>query len=367
MKIKDLFEGGWETTATQSTVITPGITKVALGVMKNQFIPDFNKFLAGQNIEPIEMGHPTGSSAHYQKDPEEVIYGDIDLQIVVPYIEGRNTTGERQSFWGSKIVQFIKQHGDVPYLHPENAAMIARKEGNGPVIKVGPEQYIQIDIMPHTKELAQWGRYRATAERGLKGLLNGNIFAILSSMFDVNLQHSGLQYKAVDGKKVNYSNTRKGYDLTTLGTNINTFVYDLFKHEVDLIKPSKVVVDPLLKSNQGVQKVNDPEELRVLPLVNSVKGLARSFEASGMFGQGELEKYSNAKDFINQFVNLYMEKAGYAIANKKRDKAITQQAIDRAKSDRDNIAKGAEYVKYLFLNDNANLSYAEYLQKSNQT
>jgi hypothetical protein len=86
-----------------------------------------------------------------------------------------------------------------------------------------------------------------------------------------------------------------------------------------------------------------------------------------MFGQGELEKYSNAKDFINQFVNLYMEKAGYAIANKKRDKAITQQAIDRANSDRDNIANGAEYVKYLFLNDNVNLSYAEYLQKSNQT
>ena len=67
MKIRELFEGGWETTATQSTVITPAITKVALGVMKNQFIPDLNKFLATQGIEPIEMGHPTGSSAHYQK------------------------------------------------------------------------------------------------------------------------------------------------------------------------------------------------------------------------------------------------------------------------------------------------------------
>lgn len=363
MKIRELFEGGWETTATQSTVITPAITKVALGVMKNQFIPDLNKFLATQGIEPIEMGHPTGSSAHYQKDPEDVIYGDIDLQIIVPFIEGKNTTGERQSFWSSKIVQFIKQHGDVPYLHPDNAAMIARKDGNGPVIKVGPEQYIQIDIMPHTKELSQWGRYRATAERGLKGLLNGNIFAILSSMFDVNLQHSGLQYKAVDGKKVNYAKTRKGYELTTVGTNINTFVYDLFKHEVELIRPKHVVVDPLLKSNQGVQKVNDPEELRVLTLVNSVKGLARSFDASGMFGQGELENYSNAQHFIDTFVHLYMEKAQYAIDNKKRDKAVTQQAIDRAKSDRDNIAKGAEYVKYLFQNDNATLSYSEYINK----
>ena len=111
MRINEIiFEGGWENTSTQSTVITPGVVKVALGVMGNNFIPDFNKFLNSQGIEPVKMGHPTGSSAHYQKDTEDTIYGDIDLQIIVPYVEGKNTSGERQSFWSSTVAKFIKSH-----------------------------------------------------------------------------------------------------------------------------------------------------------------------------------------------------------------------------------------------------------------
>jgi hypothetical protein len=330
--------------------------------MGNNFIPDFNKFLNSQGIEPVKMGHPTGSSAHYQKDTEDTIYGDIDLQIIVPYVEGKNTSGERQSFWSSTVAKFIKSH-PAAYLHPDNAGMLARKEGNGPIVKVGPEKYIQIDVMPHTEKLSQWGQFRATAERGLKGLLNGNIFSVLSTMFDINLQHSGVQYKTVNGKKVNYTDTRAGYVLQTVGTDIHSFVMDIFKDQVNDIHPKKVIIDPLLKTHPGVQKVNDVEELRVQPLVNAVKGLAYSFEASGMFGQQDLAPYRNAQEFLNKFVEMYMEKAHYAITNKKFDKAVDPAAIERAQRDKQSIAQGSEYVKSLFL---TNKPAPRYLDWRNQ-
>jgi hypothetical protein len=361
MKISELLlEGGWETTATQSTVITPSVVNLALGVMKNQFIPKFNKFLSRQGVEPVKMGHPTGSSAHFQKDPEETIYGDIDLQLIVPIVKGKNT-----SFWATQVRNFIKTNR-LTFLHPENGAMLDRHEGNGPIVKIGAGKYIQIDIMPHTENLSKWGRFRATSERGIKGLLNGNIFSVLGTMFDFNLQHSGVQYKTVGQQKVNYANTRNDYELQNIGTNINTFVSDIFKHEVNEIKPNNVVVHPLLKQYQGVQDVDNAEDLRIQHLVNAVKGLAYSFEKSGMYGQGDLGPYRNSQEFLNNFVRLYMEKSQYAINNKKFNKAIDPAAVERAKSDKESIAKGAEYVKSLFTSTTPMPRYIDW-RKQNET
>jgi hypothetical protein len=343
MRLNELIiEGGWETTATQGTVITPSVVKQAVDVMSRQFIPAFNRYLKQNSIEPIEMGHTTGSSAHYKTDPEDTIYGDIDLQVIVPPVEGKNTSGERQSFWGSMIEKFMKANSSASYIDPSSLVI------GKPIISLGQGKSVQIDVMPHTKDLSVWGRFRATAERGVKGLLNGNLFSVLSTIFDYNLQHSGIQYKTVDGQKADYTKTRKGYELVTVGTNVHTFVMDIFKDQVRAIQPTNVVIDPLLREYQGVQKVDDVENLRVSYLVNAIKGLARSFEKSGMYGKGDLAPFANEQEFIQEFIRLYMEKANYAITNKKFDKAIDPAAIARAQRDKENIEQGANYVKSLF-------------------
>ena len=356
MRISELLsEGGWETTSTQSTVITPEVVKSVLSVIKDHFIPDFNQYLDSLGIPPIEIGHPTGSSAYYLNDPPDTEYGDIDLQIIVPPVEGKNTTGEQQSYWGSLIAKFIQSTPGLSYV-----SLTPKKK---PIFKLSDKDLVQVDIMPHTENLSVWGRFRATSERGIKGLLNGNIFSVLSKMFDINLQHSGIQYKTVDGKKVNYTDTRNGYDLKTVGTNIHDFVKDIFKDQINDIRPNNVVVDPLLKKYPGVQKVDDVDELRIQHLVNAVKGLARSFEASGMYGHGDLESYKDSNDFLKKFLELYMKKAKYAIDNKKFDKAATPNAILRAQRDKQNIANGAEYVKYLFSTDQDAVRYLDWLKQ----
>jgi hypothetical protein len=103
-------------------------------------------------------------------------------------------------------------------------------------------------------------------------------------------------------------------------------------------------VDPLLSKNPG----NDPANPKIERLVRGVQGLARSFEANGMFGQGDLSAYSSAADFMARFEARYEEKALGEIASAKRDKASTPQAIARAEDDKKKIMQGLKQVKGLF-------------------
>jgi hypothetical protein len=53
MRAHELFEGGWESVATQNTKITPEITRAALQQVK-KFTDDFNKYLAVQGELPVK-------------------------------------------------------------------------------------------------------------------------------------------------------------------------------------------------------------------------------------------------------------------------------------------------------------------------
>lgn len=337
MLIRELLEGGWTTTITQGTVIRPDTVKKALKVM-DQFIKDFNDY---SGLPPVKIGHPTGSSAYHDVDPEEKVYGDIDLQVIVPETEEleKMSTGQRQYYWGKKFGEFVTK-ANPKYVHPDSTA-------GHPIISVGPDAWVQIDLMPHPERLATWGRYRATPERGVKGMLNGNMFAVLGEMLLLNLQHSGVQYKEQNGKRVPYAATKKDFELKTISTNVETFVKDIFDHEYQSITgkdPSTAKIDPLLSKHPG----SDLKEVKISNLVNAVKGLARSFEKNRMFGKGMLSDYSGADQFLDRFLQIYTAKAQGAINAAKRDKAETPEAKARAEADKKSIAQGLEMVQNLF-------------------
>jgi hypothetical protein len=67
-----------------------------------------------------------------------------------------------------------------------------------------------------------------------------------------------------------------------------------------------------------------------------------------MFGQGNLERFNSADDFLSQFLNHYVEKSQHAITAPKRDKASTPASQARAVKDREALSRGLEYVKSLF-------------------
>jgi hypothetical protein len=338
MKIRDIIlEGGWDTTLTQGTVLHPKVVGVALNVV-DRFVADFNKFLQANNQGPVRRGRPTGSSAYHEQDsaedPEKV-YGDIDLQMIGPETEGQSFA-QFTSQWNKLADDFIKA-GGAPYVDTTES-----KPGH-PIFNIGGDNYVQIDFMWHPERLENWGAARVTPERGVKGLLTGNMYSVFGELMDLSVQHAGVQLKVVDGEHVPFSK-QKGTTVVTVSTDPKTFMLDTFRY---LAKQSKI---PTAKPSPELVKFagNNIDDVKIENLVKGVKAFAASAEANGMFGRGPLAKFANAGDFVHKFWERYQEKALIDIAGKKRDKAATPEAIARAEEDKKKIMQGLQMVKGYF-------------------
>lgn len=327
-------EGGWDTTLTQGTVLKPQVVSQALVVI-DQFVKDFNAFLAQHNLGPVRRGKPTGSSAYYEKDQAEdpeKIYGDIDLQMIAPAVPGK-TQNQMAALMNRMADEFVKS-GAVDYIDPGES-----KPGH-PIVKIGDSDYVQVDFMWHEEQLARWGAARVTPEHGVKGLLFGNMFSVFGSLLDLSIQHAGVQMKTVAGKKVSFSK-QKDVEVVTISQDPENFVLDVFKFVANDAGIKDPKIHSLLKAFPG----NRLDEVKISNLVNAVKGFAYSAEINQMFGQGHLENYSSADDFLNKFTKLYEQKAMADVEGSKRDKATTPEAQARAKADVERILSGLETVK----------------------
>lgn len=338
MKIADLlYEGGWDTTLTQQTILKPAIVGQALKVV-DQFVKDFNNYLENKGLGPVQRGRPTGSSAYHEvdvvNDPEKV-YGDIDLQMIAPPVEGLSY-GQYTTFWNKEADEFVKS-GQTPYVDTSES-----KPGH-PIFKIGKNDYVQIDFMWHEEKMKDWGATRVTPEHNVKGLLTGNMFSVLGELIDMSIQHAGVQLKVVDGTHVPFSK-QKGTQVITVTTNPKTFILDILRYESQQMNIKNPQIDPALKANPGV----DINNVKISFMVNGVKGLARSFAANNMYGQGDLANFADENDFLNKFLNRYEEKAMADVNAKKREKAATPQAVARAEMDKKKVLQGLEMVKGYF-------------------
>lgn len=329
-----LDEGGWDSVKTQGTVLHPKIVSVALQVV-DRFVAEFNKVYAGQ-VGEIRRGRPTGSSAYHEQDAvedPEKIYGDIDLQMIAPEAEGQGYT-QFTAYWNKLVDDFINT--GLPYVE------VGEKPGH-PTFQIGADDFVQVDFMWHPERLEKWGATRVTPERGVKGLLTGNMYSVLGELLDISIQHAGVQLKVIDGQHVPFSK-QKGTEVRTITTDPATFILDLFVYQAKELGIKNPKIDPLLKQFPG----NDINDVKISKLVNGVKGFARSCELNGMFGQGDFANFADADDFINKFWQRYEEKAQIDIAGKKRDKATTPEAQARAEQDRQKIQQGLDMVQELF-------------------
>ena len=182
-----------------------------------------------------------------------------------------------------------------------------------------------------------------TPERGVKGLLTGNMYSVLGELLDLSIQHAGVQLKVVDGKHVPFSK-QKDTQVITITTNPETFIYDIFMYEAKQLGIKNPKISPLLKQYPG----NDINDVKISKLVNGVKGFAESCDMNDMFTQGDLGGFLSGDDFLQKFLQRYEEKAQIDIAGKKRDKATTPEAQARAEQDRQKIQQGLDMVKGLF-------------------
>lgn len=338
MKISEILtEGGWDTTLTQNTVLHPKIVAVALQVV-DQFVTDFNVFLKNKNLGPVKRGRPTGSSAYHdidaQEDPEKV-YGDIDLQMIAPEVPGASY-GQFTAFWNKLSDEFVKS-AQLKYVD------VTESKPGHPIFAVGKNDYVQIDFMWHEAKMADWGATRVTPERGVKGLLTGNMYSVLGELLDLSIQHAGVQLKVIDGQHVPFSK-QKGTETITVTTDPSTYLLDTFKYLAKRSAVSRPVIDPMLKQYAGVTI----DDVKISKMVAGVKAFADSVTDNKLWGSGEFANFESASDFLQKFLQRYQEKAMQDVNSKKRDKAETPQAVARAEQDRQKVLSGLEMVKKYF-------------------
>jgi hypothetical protein len=81
LKIQEM--GGWATTKTQGTKITPVVLEEAVSVLENIF-SKFNQYAASLKMAPLKVLGPGGSGVYYKQDlaenPEKA-YGDVDILV----------------------------------------------------------------------------------------------------------------------------------------------------------------------------------------------------------------------------------------------------------------------------------------------
>jgi hypothetical protein len=197
--------------------------------------------------------------------------------------------------------------------------------------------------MWHPERLEKWGATRVTPEHGVKGLLSGNMWSVFGELLDMSVQHAGVQLKIQDGQRVPFSK-QKDTEIVTVTTDPETFLIDTFKYLANRQGIERPRMTPALKTYGGVNIA----DVKIASMVRGVKEFATSAEANNMFGQGDLQNFSSAQDFLNKFWQRYQEKAMIDVAGKKRDKAQTPAAIARADADRTKILQGLETVKGYF-------------------
>lgn len=343
MRIKEVIvEGGWRSTITQNTTITPDVVQRALKIVR-RFTKDFNQYLKQQDVPAIQMGHTTGSSAHHVIDSQENpknTYGDIDLQMITPVTSDIKTHRQYQGVWNKLSDNFISA-AKPKYVFQDG------KPDNGHIIfAIGNEEYVQVDMLWTQPENAEWARYRTTPERGIKGSIYGNLYSSLGEIMNMSIQLSGVQIKILNNEPVDFQYGRKFDYVTTISKDITNFGVDILTSLYKIIHPGadNMIIDAELQAHPGLDKAKPA----ISDLVSMIKGLAKSFEINDMYGKFNLKEFTNAQNFVSEFLLQYQRKATKSMTSSKFNKAETPDAQSQAQKTKDDIVHGVQLVRKLF-------------------
>lgn len=304
-----LFEGGWRTTDTQKTVITPKIVAKIVSAFEDEFITDFNKF---SGVPPIKFGGPVGSAAYYKQDlgDPEITYGDVDVQLVLP-VESNDREEQLASnkLYREKILQFI-QEKKPSYIVPH---LTEKDYGLGWLVFKIDGEAIQVDLVISYTVSADWTKVRTTPQKGLKGFVTGQLLSALSSATQVVL-----------GANTNpHIKTKNG----PIFFKSDEIFLEMLKYFAKLAG-SKTVDTTSLKGHYGLD-ANDPSFKKKC---ESIVAFANALMTNGVFEKDVLVAkdgtvFNSRDQFVTFILDTFIQDMEKAKIAKKLDKADTPEAM----------------------------------------
>jgi len=317
-------EGGWASTLTQGTIITPFLVQKVMKILQAEFVPVLNTFLEGnKQLGPTKISRPGGSATYYERDIKQnpkKEYGDVDVQFHVPRLHDV-TANANFSTYQQAIKEFCDSN---PNYSTEN--------GTNVILKLGT-QYVQVDLIMSFYENEDWTRALAP-EWNLKGVLCNSLYSSLGEVLNLSIGGGhGVQGKyTADGTLVPFR-TVKDVELKTITNNPKTWASDIAKF-FDCKK-----ISPRLKQFPGML-----DEIRVADMINSIRGIAETLELNDKL-PGD---FPTASDLLKNIKGVYLQKIEKVINSPKFDKAETPQAIEQAKHTKEMLAQKSANIAALF-------------------
>jgi hypothetical protein len=306
MRAKEfLIEGGWASTLTQGTHITP---KLVAEVVKelNSFESSFNTYLKAQNLPPVEIGNLAGSTTYYQRDLQQNPsreYGDIDVHYHIPKLPDMKPY-QNEDVYRRALKDFSNSN---PNYSTENGVNV--------ILKLGKD-HVQVDFVTSFADVKGWVP-ALNPEYNVKGVLVASLTSSLAEALNLSFGNRGVQVKTVAGEPVSFRK-QKGTETSTITTDPKTWAVDIARYF------GAKEISPLLAKYPGMG-----DAVRVIDIINSIKGIAESI------GRPEI---------LKDIKSIYVNKITDAINSSKFEKAETPEAKKKAADTKALLAKELERI-----------------------
>ena len=333
--------GGWATTKTQGTKITPAVLQESIGVLENIF-EDFNQWAQAHGFDSLTVVGPGGSGVYFKKDLEEnpeKAYGDVDILVMYPLDEhqGRQAEIDTLKKYNGLFLQWLAKT-TRPDLDKEETSAIS--EGTLKLVinlKDGP---VQVDIISTFNYSSDWAKARYTPIRGIKGFVVGFLYQAFGNALDVSVTDRGVVAKIKGGELVNPL-LRKGVEERIVTRDFNRFISQLAEFTDEFTRGEKraVQLDQYLQQHPGI----DVTALSLEQICNGILGFARTLEQNGTFELPK-SKYQNSQEFLQEVVNIYKIKIDKHTSSSKYNKAETDLAHQQRAKVMSDAETAFEYV-----------------------
>jgi len=333
--------GGWATTKTQGTKITPAVLQEAIGVLENIF-GDFNQWAQAHGFNSLTVVGPGGSGVYFKKDLEEnpdKAYGDVDILVMYPLDEhqGRQAEIDALKKYNGLFLQWLAKT-TRPDLDKEETSAISK--GTLKLVINLIDGPVQVDIISTFNYSSDWAKARYTPIRGIKGFVVGFLYQAFGNALDVSVTDRGVVAKIKGGELVNPL-LRKGVEERIVTRDFNRFISQLAEFTDEFTRGEKraVQLDQYLQQHPGI----DVTALSLEQICNGILGFARTLEQNGTFELPK-SKYKNSQEFLQEVVDIYKIKIDNHTSSSKYNKAETDLAHQQRAKVMSDAETAFEYV-----------------------
>lgn len=333
-KTESITEGGWASTETQNTTITPRTVAEIVHILDG-FEASYNAWQAANELDAeIKIGKPKGSGTYYRRDLEQDPdreYGDVDVEC---FVHSRKGSGSAQRV--TEYRRAIKDYcAQSPDFSTDNGTNVIMRTTAGPV---------QVDLIYTFHEHADWSRVLSPEYR-VKGVISTSLTSSIAEALNLSFSSQGIQVKIRNNQPVSFRQS-KDTELRTVSINPDNWaqdIYSLYYYLSHGEKPAEMPRD--LQAHGGLK-----DEQRLSDIVLSIKALASGLEEANLLAHGSLIDIADKKDLIRRVAQIYSAKLEAAENSSKFDKASTPAAVEKAKKTKLMLAKYRNEVTKLLLN-----------------